>query len=199
MIMKKLVFLMAIGVTMVISANAQRFGFGGKLGANLTKIDGVKFSDSYRLNYQAGAFAEIDINKNWGIQPELLFSQTSSRVEEGFEAVYQNAPDMLLKRDVKLNYLNIPVLLRINAGSLLTFHVGPQFSILVNDDENLLTNSQDAFKKGDLAGVVGAQINVSKFRVYGRYNFGLANISDVDNPNKWKTEQLQLGIGIRVL
>jgi hypothetical protein len=197
--MKKLMLLAAVGLISIASANAQRLGFGGKIGANLTKIDGVKFSDAYKLNYQLGAFAEIDITKNWGIQPELLFSQTTSRVDSGFSSVYTQAPSSLLKRDVKLNYLNIPILLRINAGNFLTFHVGPQFSVLVNDDENLLNNSKSAFKKGDLAAVLGAQINISKIRVYGRYNIGLANISDVDNPNKWKNQQLQLGVGFRVL
>ena len=197
--MKKLLFLMAIGLVSVISATAQRLDFGGKIGANLTKIDGVSFSDAYELNYHLGAFAEIDFSKNWGIQPELLFSQTTSKVDSGFHSVYSEAPSSLINSDVKLNYLNIPILLRINAGSLLTFHVGPQFSVLVNHDENLLNNGKDAFKKGDLAAVLGAQVNISKLRIYGRYNIGLYNISDVDNPNKWKNQQLQLGVGFKIL
>ena len=197
--MKKLLFLMAISLVGVISANAQRLDFGGKIGANLTKIDGVSFSDAYELSYHVGAFAEIDFSKNWGIQPELLFSQTTSKVDSGWHAIYGEAPSSLLSSDVKLNYLNIPILLRINAGNLLTFHVGPQFSILVNDNNSLVTNSKNAFKKGDLAAVLGAQINISKFRIYGRYNIGLANISDVDNPNEWKSQQFQLGVGFKIL
>lgn len=197
--MKKLMLLAAIGLLSAISASAQRLDLGFKVGANLTKINGVKFSDAYNLNYQLGAFGEIDFSKNIGIQPELLFSQTTSKVDSGFSSTYQNLPGQLINRNVKLNYLNIPILLRINAGNLLTFHVGPQFSVLVNDHENLLNNSKDAFKKGDLAAVVGAQINISKLRIYGRYNFGLSNISDVDNPNKWKSQQLQLGVGIKIL
>ncbi len=197
--MKKLVLLLAVGFAGIISASAQRLDFGGKIGANLTKINGEKFSEGYDLNYQLGAFAEIDFNKHWGIQPELLFSQSTSKVDSGWHAFYQEAPSSLTDPNVKLNYLNIPVLLRINAGSLLTFNVGPQFSILVNDHENLLNNGKDAFKKGDLAGVVGAQVNISKLRIYGRYNFGLANISDVDNPNKWTSQQIQLGVGLKIL
>src|SRR3954464_6701884 len=197
--MKKFLLLVVIGIGSIISATAQRLDFGPKLGANLTKIDGVSFSDAYELNYHLGAFAEIDFSKNWGIQPELLFSQTTSKVDSGFHAIYGEAPSSLLSSDVKLNYLNIPVLLRINAGNLLTFHVGPQFSILMNHNESLVTNGKDAFKKGDLAAVLGAQINISKFRIYGRYNIGLANISDVDNPNKWKNQQLQLGVGFKIL
>src|SRR4051794_38812272 len=127
--MKKLLLLMSIGLVSVISATAQRLDFGAKVGANLTKIDGVSFSNGYELNYQVGAFAEIDLNKNWGIQPELLFSQTTSKVDSGWHAIYGEASSSLINSNVKLDYLNIPVLLRINAGNLLTFHVGPQFSI----------------------------------------------------------------------
>ncbi len=197
--MKKGIVSLLIVFLCVSAAQAQRLGFGGKISANMTKIDGVKFNDGYELNYQLGVFGEIDITDNWGIQPEILFSQTTSKVDSGFNSVYNNIPGMLIQRDVKLNYLNIPILLRINAGKLLTFHVGPQFSILVNHDENLLENGKAAFKSGDLAAVLGAQLNISKLRVFGRYNIGLANISDVDNPNKWKQQQIQLGVGIRIL
>lgn len=197
--MKRWMLMVAIGLVTAITANAQRLDIGAKVGANLTKIDGVKFSDSYRLSYQAGGFAEIDFNKNWGIQPEVLFSQVSSRVDSGWNAVYQNVANQLLKKDVKLNYLNIPILLRINAGSLLTFNVGPQFSVLMSDKENLLNNGKAAFKNGDLSAVFGAQINISKLRIYGRYNVGLQNISDIDNSPKWKSQQIQLGVGIKII
>lgn len=197
--MKRLMLVLVTAVVSVVCANAQRLDAGVKVGANLTKINGVSFSDGYKLNYQAGAFAEIDFNKSWGIQPELLFSQTTSKVDSGFSATYQNLPGQLINRDVKLNYLSIPLLLRINAGNFLTFNLGPQFSVLVNDHENLLNNSKAAFKKGDVAGVVGAQINISKLRIYGRYNFGLSNISDVDNPHKWTSQQIQLGVGIKII
>ncbi len=195
---KRIVSLLAV-VFCITIAHAQRLDFGGKVSANLTKIDGVKFKDGYELNYQLGFFGEIDFTKSLGIQPEVLFSQTSSKVDSGFRATYENLPGQLIQRDVKLNYLNIPILLRINAGKLLTFHVGPQFSILVNDDENLISNGKQAFKSGDFAAVLGAQINISKLRIYGRYNIGLADISDIDNSNKWKNQQLQLGVGIKLL
>ena len=196
---KRLVSLLCV-LFFITMVHAQRLDFGGKIGANMTKIDGEKFSDGFKLNYQLGFFGEIDFNENWGIQPEVLFSQSKSSVDTaGFKSVYQDAASNLLKKDIKLNYLNIPILLRINAGKLLTFNVGPQFSILVSDDENLLQNSKDAFKKGDFAAVLGAQINISKLRIYGRYNIGLNNVNDIDDSHKWKNQQLQLGVGIKLL
>ncbi len=197
--MKKRFVSLLCALFCVMIVQAQRLDFGGKVGANMTKIDGTKFKDGYELNYQLGFFGEIDFNENWGIQPEILFSQTSSKVDSGFRATYENLPGQLIKRDVKLNYLNIPVLLRINAGKLLTFNVGPQFSILVNDDENLFSNGKQAFKSGDFAAVFGAQVNISKLRIYGRYNIGLNDVNDIDDSHKWKNQQLQLGVGIKLL
>ena len=97
----------------------------------------------------------------------------------------------------ELNYLTIPVLLRYNIGSLVSLNAGPQFSVLLNDDKTLLENGESAFKNGDFAMVLGAQLNFSMLRVYGRYNIGLANINDVDNQEKWRSQQIQLGLGLR--
>ena len=53
----------------------------------------------------------------------------------------------------------------------------------------------DAFKKGDLSVVGGAQLNILKFRLYGRYAVGTKNLN-VQNKETWKSQQIQLGIGV---
>ncbi len=179
----------------VIGTNAQGVKLGIKAGANLTKIDGVSFDDSYKLSYQAGGFAEIDFSKKFGIQPEVLFSQTTSKTESGTSPIYTNINK---NTDVNLNYLTIPVLLRYNVNSLLTLNLGPQFGILLNKDNTVLQNGQNAFKGGDFSMVGGVQLNISAFRIYGRYNIGLTNINDIDDKDKWKSQQIQLGIGFKL-
>ncbi|MEK7198916.1 MAG: PorT family protein, partial [Bacteroidota bacterium] len=74
---------------------------------------------------------------------------------------------------------------------------GPQFSIIIKEDNTLLQNSQSAFKNGDFAMVAGAQINLKMLRIYGRYNIGMQNINDIDQKDKWTTQQIQLGLGFR--
>ncbi len=187
-----IVFLILAGA----GVNAQSLHVGGKLGANITKIDGVSFDDAYQLGYQLGAFAEIDFNETVGIQPEVLFSQTNSQYSEEFKDIYENILSPAGGDDVKLNYLNIPLLLRINASEKLTLLAGPQFSILMNDEQDLVDNGQTAFKSGDLNGVAGLQLNWGSFRVYGRYVFGLSDINNIDNQDTWKNNQVQMGVGI---
>jgi hypothetical protein len=43
---------------------------------------------------------------------------------------------------------------------------------------------------------MGAQINVMKLRIYGRYAIGLNEINDIDTKNKWRSQGFQLGVGL---
>ncbi|MEO7801297.1 MAG: PorT family protein, partial [Ginsengibacter sp.] len=81
-------------------------------------------------------------------------------------------------------------------SNLLALQAGPQFGILMNKDRNLLQNGQQAFKNGDFSMLGGVQLSLSKFRVYGRYAVGLSNIKNIDNQDEWKSQSIQLGVGL---
>jgi len=178
-------------------ASAQGFRAGIKAGANMNKVSGQSFNDGFDLSYHVGGFAEIDFNKKWGIQPELLWSQSSTTRSSGFNSIYTGILNPNSDQRIRLDYLAIPILLRYNVGSMLTLNAGPQYGILINQNDNLLQNGQNAFKKGDFAMVFGAQLNFDFLRIYGRYNIGLQNINDIDNKDKWTNQQIQLGLGLR--
>lgn len=196
--MKKILFALLALTIVVINAHAQGgVKIGIKAGANLNQISGQTFKDGYDLSYHLGGFAEIDFNKKWGIQPEVLWSQSKTTRSSGFNSIYQNAFSSSGDQQIKLDYLSIPILLRYNVGKILTLNAGPQFGILLNQNDNLLVNGNNAFKKGDFAMVFGTQLNFNFLRVYGRYNIGLQNINDIDNKEKWTNQQIQLGVGLR--
>lgn len=191
--MKRTLLSLMVILGFTVAASAQGFHVGAKLGANFSKIDGQTFKDGFELGYHVGGFAEIDFNEHIGIQPEVLFNQTNTKVTDDPNDVFSPG------KKIKLNYLSIPVLLRINAGKILTFNVGPQFGILMNNEQTLLQNGKDAFKSGDFGMVAGAQVNVGALRVYGRYNVGLSKVNDVVDQEKWKNQAIQLGVGFRIL
>lgn len=172
---------------------AQGFHLGAKAGANLGKIDGVSFENEFNLGYQLGGFAEIDFSKGFGIQPEVLFSQTETTVTD------EPLSGLTSGEKIQLNYLSVPVLLRLNASKLLTFHIGPQFSVLTNNHKTTAGNVGDAFTGGDFAMVAGAQVNLGALKIYGRYNIGLNNINEIGDQEKWKNQQVQFGLGLRIL
>jgi len=195
--MKRLLNSAFLLIALSTVSNAQKFNLGAKAGASLTKISGQAFKEGYDLGYHLGAFAEIDVSKKWGIQPEVLWNQVNTQRASGADAVYNNWQTNT--NDIKLNYLAIPILLRYNiVSNLVTLNLGPQFGILLNKEESLWNNGKEAFKGGDFSLVGGATINLKTFRVYGRYNIGLSDIKDIQNSDSWKSQQVQLGVGIRL-
>jgi hypothetical protein len=196
-IMKKNILLVLASFITIISS-AQGLKFGIKAGANLNKLSGVSFSDAYNLSYQAGGFIEIDFNKKFGIQPEILFSQSQTNTVSGFNNIYTGISNAISGTAVKYNQLSIPILLRYNLGKVLTLNAGPQYSIVMNQSETLLNNGKQAFKNGDFALVSGLQLNLGTLRIYGRYNIGLNNLNDIDNKDQWKSQQMQLGLGFKL-
>ena len=181
---------------LLAQASIAQFRVGIKAGANITKVDGKSFKDEFRYGYHLGGTLEIGLGGKLSIQPEVLFNQYQTRVDSTFKNIYANAADFSNYRDVKLNYLSIPLMLNYKVGSLLTLQAGPQFGILIDQNKNLLQNGGEAFKNGDFSLTGGAQINISKLRLTGRYFVGLANISDIDNQNEWKNQGFQLSVGL---
>lgn len=195
--MKKVLLAVFAVTVMTASLQAQGIRLGAKVGTNLNKISGQSFSDGFDLSYHVGGFLEIDFNKKWGIQPEVLWSQTATK-RSSFNTIYASEINPLNNGEkIKLDYLSIPVLFRYNVGGILTLNLGPQFGILLNQDKTLLQNGESAFKSGDFSMVAGGQLNFKVLRIYGRYNIGLQNINDIDNKDKWTNQQIQLGLGLR--
>ncbi len=83
-----------------------------------------------------------------------------------------------------------------NVSNLLALQAGPQFGILMNQDKDILQNGEQAFKNGDFSMVGGLQLKLLKFRVYGRYVIGLSNLDNIGDKDKWKSQSIQLGIGL---
>ncbi|MCZ2222864.1 MAG: porin family protein [Chitinophagales bacterium] len=156
--------------------------FVAKGGLNYSKISDQDFNASYH----AGASLEWDITKQFGIQPEILFSQLNSKGTSG-------------NKDSKLNYLSIPLLMRINLSKVVTINLGPEYSILMDVKNTVVANAKDAFKNGNFSVIGGVQLNLNSFRIYGRYDIGMSDISNVANQSAWKSQIIQVGVGLRIL
>lgn len=189
--MKTKLFSIAILMFMSSSIFAQDFSLGIKGGANLGKISGQSFKDQFTLGYHVGAFATIGLGKKWAIQPEAMLSQINVDTASNFSQVYQfNHVDK-----INLQYLTIPILLNYNVNKFLTLQAGPQFGMMLDKHKDLLQNGKDAFKSQDFSVAAGLQLNLLKFRVYGRFIGGLTDINNIGSADTWKTQTIQLGVG----
>lgn len=188
----KIVIATLIAFCFFATGNAQSFKLGVKGGASLNKLSGESFKDGFSFGYNLGGFATIGLSKKLAIQPEVIFNQVNTDTSSSFSSVYQ----FKNVDKVKLNYLSIPILLNYNVSKLLTLQVGPQYSILMNQNVTLVQNGKNAFKNGDFAMVGGAQVNLSKLKFFGRYVIGLNNINDISSQQNWKNQSIQLGVGL---
>lgn len=197
--MKKLLAALAVCLSCSVMVMAQpSLHLGIKGGANMTKIDGEQYSDGFRFNYYIGPYLELQLTKGFGIQPEVLFTQSSSRTGSNFSDVYDQFGSEFNNHEIKLNYLNIPVLANIHLSNALILQLGPQYGILMNNHKSLVQNGKDAFKSGDLSGVGGLWLNLPLgLSISGRYVIGLSDIKDVSHDEKWSSEAIQLGVGFR--
>ena len=190
----KRISLLTMFVVASLMGNAQGFSFGPKVGANITGISGLQFKKGFEFGYHIGGFAEVMLSEKIGIQPEVLWSQTSLTTSSSLSDLYSTSLPELTK--INLNYISIPLLLNIRPTKFITFQVGPQFGILQDKKNSVTTNVQSAFKSGDFSMLAGVQLKVLAFRIYGRYAIGLTNINEIPNQDAWKSRTLQLGIGL---
>jgi hypothetical protein len=190
--MKTKIYVLIACVLFTQAAMAQ-INFGIKGGVNITKVDDKAFKDEFSYGYHAGVFAEFGLGKKFGIQPEVLFNQFQTKIDTSLRNIWN---PLRSDQHAKLNYLSIPILLNYKLANILSLQAGPQFGMLISQDKNLLENGRDAFKKGDFSLLGGAQLNISKIRLSGRYVVGLNDIGDVSNQNKWKNQGWQLSVGL---
>lgn len=181
------------------SAMAQ-FHLGIKGGANIMKMDGESFKDKFEYGYHLGGFMEIGLGRKWSMQPEVLFNQFATTVDSNFNHIYENVFNPAYQKDVKLNYISIPILLNYKLiGNFVSLQAGPQFGVLMNQNKNLLQNGGEAFSHGDLTLLGGVQVKVAALRITGRYGIGLKNLNDIDNQDKWTSQGFQVSLGLSIL
>ena len=171
---------------------AQEFHLGAKAGANLGKVEGIAYDKNFKLGYQLGGFVEFDFNDSWGLQGEVLFSQTNTKLRDSYQSVW----DDKFEKKKTLNYVSVPVLLKYNPSGLISLHAGPQFSFLANRDQSTWENGEKLFKDTDFSLVAGAEVNLGPLFAYGRYVWGYSDISNALK-EKATTQQIQLGVGVR--
>ncbi|MHC0442285.1 porin family protein [Flavobacterium sp. 3-210] len=172
--MKKLI-LSAIALMAFAFCNAQDTRFGIKGGLNISNVVGGEVENTKSLvGFHVGGFAEIHVVEKFFIQPELLYSAQGTKVDGPFGS----------DGDVKLNYLNIPVLAKYYIiDKKFNVEAGPQLGILLSakaEGEDI----KDFTRSVDFGFNIGAGYSFTdNFSVGLRYTIGLSPLSDEDVDN----------------
>ncbi|WP_077400806.1 porin family protein [Cellulophaga omnivescoria] len=155
-------FLLAITIIgFSISSNAQDIKFGFKGGVNFSTINGDNLDDiDARTGYHIGAVAQIVLTDMFALQPELIYSAQGIK-------------------NLDIDYINIPVLLKFKFAKLFSVEAGPQFGFIINDEYTLVEPENI-----DFSGVLGVGVEFGSFFGQLRYNIGFTDIvKNVDTKN----------------
>jgi len=174
-----------------IGSYAQGLSGGVKAGLNLANQtysgNGYTTSPSFLPALHAGVYLTAMLSEHIGVQPELLYSGQGAK--SGSEKW-------------KLSYVSIPVLFRYNVNSLLSFHAGPQFGVLLSAKDKIGSNTvdiKDNFKSSDVSLALGVGIDLPmKLNFTGRFVKGLSDINDTGSSITAKNYILQLSVGYKL-
>ena len=191
--MKKIIFILLVMSSAIPLIAQDHFTIGIKLGQNFSKVNNV-IADKSSASYHVGIATQFSITPHLGIAPEVILSQTKLEADPSIMDVL--GTNNLQPATYHLNYISFPVLLQIKPISKFIIELGPQYSILLNQSKDGKENASMAFKSGEFALVSGAKLNLGGFAAYGRYVVGMQDINAIQDQNKWRTRQWQLGISM---
>jgi hypothetical protein len=184
-IMKKNIQLVVMVLLLSIPTfvQAQGVGFGLKGGVNFANQSITNITTESMTGYHGGAYFVFAFSENWGLQPEVIFSSQGAELPEFNETN-------------KFNYLSIPILLRWKPLSFLSIEGGPQFSYLLNAEDNSGNSLKDEIKKSDFGMAAGVTLHAPIGLNGGvRYIYGFTNISNLENDHEVKNKVIQLFVG----
>ncbi len=188
----------------VYFTQAQGFSLGPQLGANIVQIEGVELKEGYNLSYHAGAFANIKLGEKWNAQMEVLWSQLTAKRANSFQAIYTGLEDQNWSNP-QLDYFTIPLTLNFKPGKLISFQAGAQYGILFNNNLDVIDNGKAAFNSGQVSGILGVNLHIMGFRIYGRYLLALTDVASLDRVSQqitsndtWKTSIIQVGAAFAI-
>ncbi len=152
-------------------ANHVTLGVKGGLNVyNIHNDNNVKYDT--KLGFHLGLLGHIHLNKQFALQPELLYSD-------------QGAKYTIANNEFKLNlgYINVPVMIQYMFDNGFRLQAGPQVGFLTRAKSvtnNTKTDVKDNFKTVDFAVGFGAGYVSPKsgLGIDARYNLGISKINE---------------------
>ena len=213
--MRKIVLLIIMAVCGLSQVRGQDFGV--KAGYNYSTFSGETSSLSTiegLSGFYIGGLVELPISNVLSIQPELIFSRQGVNWKYDFKEVGVS----INNSDIRLDYLNIPVMAKVNLGPLF-LQAGVQFGLLVSKPNEIglylfkmrmrTLLDKDSYNSFDFGVGAGLGFNLNRrLFVEARYTHSLTNIFDPndnrfktslisDDNNNFKNAVLSIGLGMK--
>ena len=169
---------------------AQHFELGLKAGVNISNFTGSSNASDVKakslIGFHGGGFVSLFMGNNFAIQPEILFSTQGAKIEQTGTA----------KTDYKLDYINIPVMLKYRFNGGFYLEAGPQVGFKVNESHS--GTSEDFAKSTDLSlgGGIGYHSPIG-LGFGARYVAGLSKLGDFNGATTkpdWKNSAVTISV-----
>ncbi|HLO91661.1 MAG TPA: outer membrane beta-barrel protein [Lentimicrobium sp.] len=178
----KLQFLFLIAGLLVFQArevNAQRIMGALIGGVNATQVDGDEAFGYHKFGLNVGAAAIIPIEGNWSITLENVYSEKGSHQRAQFKDSLDGSYDL------KINYLDVPLLVQYTDKGIVTFGLGGSWGGMVkiweqrNGNEITSTTlTSGIYKRSDLNFLMNVKFRlVQKLHFDVRYGYSLRPIA----------------------
>lgn len=172
------------------------YKFGVKAGVNLSNMsNGMDFNPDFKMGagFRVGGFVNLRWGQRtenslpgtgwFGLQPEVMYSMQQVGTAD---------------ESLKLNIIQVPVMVKIYPTTQLSIEVGPEFSYIISTspDEMIFDGAQ--IKAGDVKGLtmgIGAGLSYDfdmGLTVGARYSYGFNKMAkNLD----WKASNIQVTVG----
>ncbi|WP_026950969.1 porin family protein [Algoriphagus mannitolivorans] len=170
----------------------------------ITNIAHAQFG--IRAGYSSANFSDTNFSPKSGFHAGVYFTAGSDliQVEPGIQFAgkgYTGEDDNGTAIDEQLNYLDLPVLVRLSLMPILNVFAGPQASFLLSRNYQLgqvSSNSLEVISAYDLGGVVGAQLQLpAGINFQASYDIGLKSLNYFDTDVKNRVFKISLGYTLK--
>jgi len=187
-IMKYLLSVAVATFLMTGAVTAQHMNIGIKGGLNLFDIESDDNStNDWKAGIHLGLLGHFHLSETLAFQPEVVFSGQGAKITSG-----------VVDSKLKLDYINVPLLIQYMFDNGFRIQAGPQIGFLMAAKSDINDNDIDVksnYKSVDFGLGIGASYvhPPTGFGIDLRYNFGLSNINENDAVNS-TNNGVQLGI-----
>jgi hypothetical protein len=127
--MKVFYLFLPVLLFLAVGLHAQQFSGGVRAGLVGSQVAGDTYSGYHKAGINPGVWVSLATGKRCSVQMELGYLQTGSRENPDFE---RNRFDTYIMR---LGYIELPFLYRINYNELLGFEAGLAMNFLIHQRE----------------------------------------------------------------
>ncbi len=181
------------------------------LGLNMTQVEGDEVSGFKKPGLNIGVGAIIPFAKKWDINLEVTYTQKGARQKDQYYDVDTLGNITTGSYKLRLNYVEVPLLVHFTDKDFLTFGAGVSWGRLVgvqewehgNLQENTTLNS-DVYDKNDFSYIIDLRVKLKgPLKLGFRYQNSMKKIRTRTFENTlgetWKRDQFNKVLTVRLV